>query len=182
MGRAIVFTRTKRRADRVCRHLVQAGLAATAIHGNKAQNARMRALDGFRSGRVRILVATDIAARGIDVPGISHVINFELPNDPESYVHRVGRTARAGAQGTALSLCDHGELPYLKSIERLMRTSIQVAEHPLAITVDAVKTRDSSPRAAARPGNRRRKRWRNRRPNGTPSAIPKSHRKSRALA
>ena len=182
MGRAIVFTRTKRRADRVCRHLVQAGLAATAIHGNKAQNARMRALDGFRSGRVRILVATDIAARGIDVPGISHVINFELPNDPESYVHRVGRTARAGAQGTALSLCDHGELPYLKSIERLMRTSIQVAEHPLAITVGAVKTRDLSPRAAARPGNRRRKRWRNRRPNGTPSAIPKSHRKSRALA
>lgn len=182
MSQAIVFTRTKRGADRVSRHLVQAGLAATAIHGNKAQNARVRALDGFRSGRVRILVATDIAARGIDVPGISHVINFELPNDPESYVHRVGRTARAGAQGTALSLCDHGELPYLKSIERLMRTSIQVAEHPLAITVDAVKTGDLSPRAAARPGNRRRKRWRNRRPNGTPSAIPKSHRKSRALA
>jgi ATP-dependent RNA helicase RhlE len=181
MGQAIVFTRTKRGADRVCRHLVQAGLAATAIHGNKAQNARVRALDGFRSGKVRILVATDIAARGIDVPGISHVINFELPNDPESYVHRVGRTARAGAQGIALSLCDHGERPYLKTIERLMRASIEVAEHPLAVGVDAATARDLSPHAIAHPGALRRKRSRNRRPNGMPHAITGSPRKSGAL-
>jgi ATP-dependent RNA helicase RhlE len=166
MGQTIVFTRTKRGADRVCRHLVQAGLAAIAIHGNKAQNARVRALDGFRSGKVRVLVATDIAARGIDVPGISHVVNFELPNEPESYVHRIGRTARAGAQGIALSLCDHAERPYLKAIERLMRTTIDVVEHPLALTRDAPTTRDVS-RPAARPSNGRRKRWRNRRSNGT---------------
>ena len=101
MDRVLVFTRTKRGADRVCRNLTQAGLAAVALHGNKAQNARVRALDAFRHGRVRILVATDIAARGIDVPNISHVINYELPNEPESYVHRIGRTARAGAEGAA---------------------------------------------------------------------------------
>jgi len=129
MGQAIVFTRTKRGADRVCRHLVQEGLSAVAIHGNKAQNARVRALDGFRSGKVRILVATDIAARGIDVPGISHVINFELPSEPESYVHRIGRTARAGAQGIALSLCDQSERPFLEAIERLMRADVEVVEH-----------------------------------------------------
>jgi ATP-dependent RNA helicase RhlE len=171
MGQAIVFTRTKRGADRVCRHLVQAGLAAVALHGNKAQNARVRALDGFRSGKVRILVATDIAARGIDVPGISHVINFELPNEPESYVHRIGRTARAGAQGIALSLCDHSERSYLKAIERLMRANVDVVEHPLAVTRDAPKTGNVSPRPAARPGNRRRKRFRGRRPNGAAIAA-----------
>jgi ATP-dependent RNA helicase RhlE len=129
MDRVLVFTRTKRGADRVCRNLVQAGFAATALHGNKAQNARVRALDDFRSGRVRILVATDIAARGIDVPNISHVVNYELPNEPESYVHRIGRTARAGAGGAALSLCDDAERPHLAAIERLMRSSIAVAEH-----------------------------------------------------
>ncbi|MDJ0514579.1 MAG: DEAD/DEAH box helicase [Methyloceanibacter sp.] len=181
MDRAIVFTRTKRGADRVCRHLVQAGLAANAIHGNKAQNARVRALDGFRKGKVRILVATDIAARGIDVPGVSHVINFELPNDPESYVHRVGRTGRAGAQGTALSLCDHNERSYLKTIERLMQESIEVAEHPLAMMADQVATRDSPSREATRQGNRRRKRTRNRRPHRTSPAATKSSRKSEAL-
>jgi len=167
VGQTIVFTRTKRGADRVCRHLVQAGLAAIAIHGNKAQNARVRALDAFRSGKVRVLVATDIAARGIDVPGISHVVNFELPNEPESYVHRIGRTARTGAQGIALSLCDHAERPYLKAIERLMRTRIDVVEHPLAVTRDAPTTGDVLPRPAARPSNARRKRSRNRQPNGT---------------
>ena len=99
MDRVLVFTRTKRGADRVCRNLTQAGIARGASHGNKAQNARVRALDAFRNGKVRILVATDIAARGIDVPNISHVINYELPNEPESYVHRIGRTARAGAEG-----------------------------------------------------------------------------------
>jgi ATP-dependent RNA helicase RhlE len=132
MNRVLVFTRTKRGADRVCRNLVQAGMSAVALHGNKAQNARVRALDSFRSGRVRILVATDIAARGIDVPNISHVINYELPNEPESYVHRIGRTARAGAGGAALSFCDHSERPYLQAIERLMHSTVTVGEHRLA--------------------------------------------------
>ncbi len=137
MDRVLVFTRTKRGADRVCRNLVQAGIAAVALHGNKAQNARVRALDAFRQGRVRVLVATDIAARGIDVPNISHVINYELPNEPESYVHRIGRTARAGAEGAALSFCDRDERPYLQAIERLMRSSVTVAEHRLAVSAPA---------------------------------------------
>lgn len=141
-----------------------------AIHGNKAQNARVRALDGFRSGKVRVLVATDIAARGIDVPDISHVINFELPNEPASYVHRIGRTARAGAQGIALSLCDHSERPYLNDIERLMRANVEVAEHPLALT-RAAPTRETSPRPAACPAKRRRRRPRNRRPNRASTAA-----------
>ncbi len=137
MDRVLVFTRTKRGADRVCRNLVQSGMDAVALHGNKAQNARVRALNDFRSGRVRILVATDIAARGIDVPDISHVVNYELPNEPESYVHRIGRTARAGAGGIALSFCDHGERPYLEAIERLMRSTVTVGEHRLAVPSSA---------------------------------------------
>ena len=128
MDRVLVFTRTKRGADRVCRQLAQAGVAADALHGNKAQNARVRALDAFRSGSIRVLVATDIAARGIDVPGISHVINYELPNEPECYVHRIGRTARAGAVGSALSFCDQSEQPYLRAIEFLMRRKVTVAD------------------------------------------------------
>ena len=135
MDRVLVFTRTKRGADRVCRNLVQAGIAAVALHGNKAQNARVRALNAFRSGHVRILVATDIAARGIDVPNISHVVNYDLPNEPESYVHRVGRTARAGAGGTALAFCDQNERPYLQAIERLMGSPVSVGEHPLAFSL-----------------------------------------------
>jgi ATP-dependent RNA helicase RhlE len=144
MERVLVFTRTKRGADRVCRNLMQAGIASVALHGNKAQNARVRALDAFRSGKVRILVATDIAARGIDVPNITHVINYELPNEPESYVHRIGRTARAGANGAALSFCDQTERPYLQAIERLMRSTVTVGEHRLAVT-------PSRPAAAHKP-------------------------------
>ena len=124
--RAIVFTRTKAGANRVARDLDAAGITADAIHGNKSQNARQNALMGFRNGKVRVLVATDIAARGIDVDGISHVINFELPNEPESYVHRIGRTARAGASGVALSFCDAAERTYLRDIERLTRKSLSV--------------------------------------------------------
>ena len=135
MDRVLVFTRTKRGADRVCRNLVQAGIAAVALHGNKAQNARVRALNAFRSGHVRILVATDIAARGIDVPNISHVVNYDLPNEPESYVHRVGRTARAGAGGAALAFCDQNERSYLQAIERLMGSPVSVGEHPLAFSL-----------------------------------------------
>src|SRR5271155_5498367 len=123
--RVLVFTRTKHGADRVVRHLSAAGIEAIAIHGNKSQPQRERALAGFRAGGSRVLVATDIAARGIDVEGVSHVINFELPNVPEDYVHRIGRTARAGAAGTAISLCSDDEKPYLRDIERLTRRSVR---------------------------------------------------------
>lgn len=125
---AIVFTRTKRGADRVADHLEAAGLAAGAIHGNKSQSQRVRTLDAFREGRLHILVATDIAARGIDVDGVSHVVNFELPNVPESYVHRIGRTARAGASGVAVSLVDGEEVKLLRAIEKLIGFRIDGGE------------------------------------------------------
>ncbi|AMN41818.1 DEAD/DEAH box helicase [Rhodoplanes sp. Z2-YC6860] len=124
IDRVLVFTRTKHGADKVVRGLEKDGIASDAIHGNKSQNQRTRALKDFRDGRIRTLVATDIAARGIDVEGVSHVINFDLPNVPESYVHRIGRTARAGADGVAISLCSHDELPYLRDIEKLIRMAI----------------------------------------------------------
>jgi len=122
--RALVFTRTKHRANRVAQQLSKQGIAADAIHSNKSQGARQRALAAFDGGRTRVLVATDIMARGIDVEDISHVINFELPNEPESYVHRIGRTARAGAAGTALSFCNAEEVAYLEDIEKLTRLSL----------------------------------------------------------
>ena len=121
VSRAIVFTRTKHGANRVAKKLVRSGIAAEAIHGNKSQNARQRALEAFKSGEAWVLVATDIAARGIDIDGISHVINFELPHEPESYVHRIGRTARAGASGVAWSLIDPSEMKRMRAIERLTR-------------------------------------------------------------
>ncbi len=126
LSRVIVFTRTKHRANRVAERLDRSGIGADAIHGNKSQGARQRALSAFRDGKVRVLVATDIAARGIDVPGVTHVINFEMPVDAESYVHRIGRTARAGADGAALSLCATEEAGLLKDIERLIGNSIPV--------------------------------------------------------
>ncbi len=116
----IVFSRTKHGANRIVRDLEKAGISAVAIHGNKSQGARTRALDAFRRGEISVLVATDIAARGLDVDGISHVINFDLPNVPETYVHRIGRTARAGASGVAWSFCDPDERPHLASIEMLI--------------------------------------------------------------
>jgi ATP-dependent RNA helicase RhlE len=121
--RALIFTRTKHGANRVADHLARAGIGADAIHGNKSQNAR--ALARFKAGQSRVLVATDIAARGIDIDDITHVINYELPNVPETYVHRIGRTARAGASGVALSFCDGEERAYLSDIERLIRRSIR---------------------------------------------------------
>ncbi|MEM7677853.1 MAG: DEAD/DEAH box helicase, partial [Myxococcota bacterium] len=124
--RAIVFTRTKHGADRLAKKLGRSSTEAVVIHGNKSQNARNRALDAFRSGKTRVLIATDVVARGIDVDQVSHVINFDLPNDPESYVHRIGRTGRAGATGTAVSLCDPSERDYLKSIEKLTKRAIPV--------------------------------------------------------
>ncbi len=126
LSRVLVFARTKHRANRVAKQLDKCGVAAEAIHGNKSQGARQRALQRFRAGDARVLVATDIAARGIDVEGVTHVINYELPNEPESYVHRIGRTARAGASGVALSFCDPAERGYLRDIERLIRRQLMV--------------------------------------------------------
>jgi ATP-dependent RNA helicase RhlE len=125
--RALVFTRTKRSANRVAEYLSDGDGRVDAIHGNKSQSARERALARFRTGRVRVLVATDLAARGIDVERISHVINFELPDDSESYVHRIGRTGRAGASGRALTLCEPRERGKLREIERLIRRPVPVA-------------------------------------------------------
>ncbi len=127
----LVFTRTKHGADRVVRHLDQVSIPAAAIHGNKSQGARERALGHFRSGKIRVLVATDIAARGIDVPHVSHVINYNLPSEPESYVHRIGRTARAGREGVAISFCDESELKLLKGIEKVINCELIVDKtHP----------------------------------------------------
>jgi ATP-dependent RNA helicase RhlE len=128
IDRALVFTRTKHGADKVVKSLVRAGIAAEAIHGNKSQGQRERVLAAFRKGEVRTLVATDIAARGIDVDGISHVVNYDLPNIPETYVHRIGRTARAGATGIAISLCDGEEVAFLRDIEKLIRMSIPLSD------------------------------------------------------
>jgi len=130
IDRALIFTRTKHGADRVVRFLEGAGIQAVAIHGNKSQAQRTTALQAFRHGHVKLLVATDIAARGIDVSGVSHVINFELPNVPEQYVHRIGRTARAGAEGIAISFVADDERPYLKAIERTAKVKLEIVPLP----------------------------------------------------
>jgi len=130
--RVLVFTRTKHGANRCAQQLDRAGIRAAAIHGNKSQGARQKALDGFKAGSVHVLVATDIAARGIDVDGITHVINLDIPNEPESYVHRIGRTGRAGAGGVAISFCDSEERTYLRSIERLTGKKLEVVGAPPA--------------------------------------------------
>lgn len=145
---ALVFTRTKHGADKVARVLSKAGIRAEAIHGNKTQNARQYALNNFKTRRSRVLVATDIAARGIDIDELTHVINFDLPNVPETYVHRIGRTGRAGADGTAFSFCDYEEKIYLKDIEKLIRKSIPVVkEHPFDVPLmyAALQAAPSSP-------------------------------------
>jgi ATP-dependent RNA helicase RhlE len=144
--RVLIFTRTKHMANRVAQHLERTGVQASAIHGNKSQSARQKALDSFKSGRLRALVATDIAARGIDVDGVTHVINFDLPNEPESYVHRIGRTARAGASGMAISFCDGEERAYLRDIEKTIRQSVLVDEdHPFHGMVPANAPGDGKP-------------------------------------
>ncbi|MGE0223603.1 MAG: DEAD/DEAH box helicase [Acetobacteraceae bacterium] len=162
--RVIVFTRTKHGANRVADALLAAGTRVNALHGNKSQSQRERALSEFRSGRARVLVATDIAARGIDVTGVSHVINYDLPMEPESYVHRIGRTARAGASGVAISFCDAAERSNLRAIERLTRTQIPVVggEPPA-----------EAPRQPNRPAKApaRRRRFRGGRPGGMKSAA-----------
>lgn len=131
---ALIFTRTKHGADKVSRDLLKAGVTAEAIHGNKSQNARQRALGNFKNAKTRVLVATDIAARGIDVDNLSHVINYEIPNIPETYVHRIGRTGRAGMSGTAISFCDPEERAYLKDIQKLIGKTIPVMDMPAAVT------------------------------------------------
>ena len=139
---ALVFTRTKHGADRVVRGLNKIGVTAQAIHGNKSQNARQTALNNFKSGVTRVLVATDIAARGIDIEELSHVININLPNIPETYVHRIGRTGRAGHSGIAISFCEKDEIPYLRDIEKLTKKTIPVVnEHPYPMlgTTEPVK-------------------------------------------
>ena len=125
---ALIFTRTKHGADKIVKDLVKAGIKTEAIHGNKSQNARQKALSNFKAGQLKALIATDIAARGIDIEELSHVINYELPNVPETYVHRIGRTGRAGSSGTALSFCDDEEMEFLKDIEKLISRSIPVVE------------------------------------------------------
>jgi len=133
MERTLIFTRTKHGADRVAKRLIKDRVPAAAIHGNKSQGARTRALDAFKNGNVRVLVASDIAARGIDIDSISHVVNFELPHEPETYVHRIGRTGRAGNSGQAISFCDSEEQPRLRNIQRLINKSIpEIKEHPFA--------------------------------------------------
>jgi len=128
LARVIVFTRTKRGADKVAEHLSASGIPADAMHGNKSQNARQRILDRFKGGQARVLVATDLAARGIHVTGITHVINYELPNEPESYVHRIGRTARAGASGVAYAFCDPTERTFLRDIQKLTGVVMNVSK------------------------------------------------------
>ncbi|HKI43738.1 MAG TPA: DEAD/DEAH box helicase [Balneolales bacterium] len=167
----LVFSRTKHGADKIVRMLGKAGIEANAIHGNKSQNARQRALGHFKNGRTNVLVATDIAARGIDVEELSHVINYDLPNVPETYVHRIGRTGRAGASGTALSFCDTEEKAYLRDIQKLIDQKIPVvADHPfqndggadqLAAAANTQKSRSFSSRNGN--GNRNRNRHNRRR-------------------
>jgi len=174
--RALVFTRTKRGADRVAKILDETGVASGAIHGNKSQGHRQRTLGDFKAGRTRVLVATDIAARGIDVDGVTHVINFELPEVPETYVHRIGRTARAGAEGVAISLCDNGERHLLRAIEKTTRQQIPTEDRRDQTTRNAPETEgvEAAPgrRAAPRP----------RRPHAKPQgkAAPRTNAEGRA--
>jgi ATP-dependent RNA helicase RhlE len=156
MQRVLVFTRTKHGADKVVRNLARAGIEAAAIHGNKAQAQRERALAAFKNGAVRVLVATDIAARGIHVESVTHVVNFDLPHVPESYVHRIGRTARAGAAGIAISFCNGEERALLKAIEKLTRVQVSVAALPAGMTAAAEGIAERKPgrRPERRPDGR----------------------------
>jgi ATP-dependent RNA helicase RhlE len=162
IDRMLVFTRTKHGADKVCKVLIKNGISSEAIHGNKAQNARQRALTNFKAGTTRVLVATDIAARGIDVDDLACVLNYELPNVPETYVHRIGRTGRAGASGTAIAFCDTEEKPLLRDIEKLIRKSIPVRQHQFTQTTEAQPQASQTdnnnqrrPQASQNAGNRK---------------------------
>ncbi|HNT29223.1 MAG TPA: helicase-related protein, partial [bacterium] len=176
---ALVFTRTKHGADRVVKDLQRAGINAQAIHGNKSQNARQRALGDFKSGHTRVLVATDIAARGIDIDELSHVINFDIPEVPETYVHRIGRTGRAGLSGIALTFCDADERAYLRDIQKLIGRALPaVEEHPFRSTVPLtnMEPRREERRPERRPEKRNEReprRERQQRPRHEPKKEPK---------
>ncbi len=157
LARVMVFTRTKHGANRLSMQLGKDGVVVEVIHGNKSQPARQSALQNFRSGRARVLVATDVAARGIDVDGVTHVINFELPNVPESYVHRIGRTARAGASGIAVSFCDASEAAFLRDIERLTGMALRVAGGQAPRSQASAARGPGAPKTNWR--NRSRRRW-----------------------
>jgi ATP-dependent RNA helicase RhlE len=158
VSRALVFARTKRHADNLVRQLLKNGIPADAIHSNKSQNTRQKALAAFDRGRIKVLVGTDIVSRGIDVDGISHVINYELPEDPESYVHRIGRTARAGTTGVALSFCNANEVSLLRSIEKLTKNTLtRFDDHPFHSSLIA-SFHERSVKASASPGRTKRNR------------------------
>jgi ATP-dependent RNA helicase RhlE len=186
MDRVLIFTRTKHGADRVVKLLAGNAIPANAIHGNKSQPQRERALAEFKAGKVKILIATDIAARGIDVSGVSHVVNFELPNVPEQYVHRIGRTARAGAAGVAIAYCAEDERAYLKGIEKVTKQKIEVVPLPENFIGEAnrIKASRTGPafveRAERAPEDRNRvSRPRSRKPNFGSAGVPKTNRARR---
>lgn len=156
IDRVLVFMQMKHACDKLARKLQSEGITAEAIHGNKSQNARQRALENFKLGQTRVLIATDIAARGIDIDDLAYVLNYELPNIPETYVHRIGRTGRAGASGKALSFCDHEERAYLKAIEKVTRQTIPVAGNTLSAVPEAVPEKPKPSKGRwARPGESR---------------------------
>ncbi|MCP5087460.1 MAG: DEAD/DEAH box helicase [Rhodobacteraceae bacterium] len=160
--RVIVFTRTKRGADKVARKLVAEGIGADAIHGNKSQGQRQRALDGFRKGNKLVLIATDVAARGIDIPDVGLVVNYDLPNVPEAYVHRIGRTARAGASGLAVTFCSPDEQKLLRAIEKLIKTSIPALDAdgtPMPVQQQRFTEKTGDRRAPRRSGKPSQRRW-----------------------
>ncbi len=168
MSRTLVFTRTKRGADRVARYLEDAGVGVASIHGNKSQSQREKALEAFRNARIRALVATDIAARGIDVDDVTHVVNYELPDVPESYVHRIGRTARAGRAGVAISFCDHEERTQLRDIERLTRQTIASEDRRNDAKLQGDKPKSQQAGRAEGDGDRRNQSRHSGRRNGKP--------------
>jgi ATP-dependent RNA helicase RhlE len=192
MDRVLIFTRTKHGADRVVKLLAGNGIASNAIHGNKSQPQRERALGEFKAGKVKVLIATDIAARGIDVSGVSHVINFELPNVAEQYVHRIGRTARAGAAGVAIAYCADDEKAYLKGIERLTKQKIEVVPLPENFIAEANRIKATRVAAPAPTGGQRHdrggedrnrvKRPKSRKPSFGAAGAPKTNRSRRRAA
>jgi len=187
MERVLIFSRTKHGADRIVKQLAQSRIAANAIHGNKSQPQRERALAEFKHGKVKILIATDIAARGIDVSGVSHVINFDLPNVSEQYVHRIGRTARAGAAGIAIAFCADDERAYVKGIERLTRQRLEVVPLPENFVAEANRIKaeraaspiPDRPERAERPDRNRVRRPTSRRPNFGSAGAPRTNRAKR---
>lgn len=190
--RAVIFTRTKHGADKLTKRLSMDGTTATAIHGNKPQRQRQRALESFRSGNSRVLVATDVAARGLDVDGITHVFNFDIPNEAETYVHRIGRTGRAGATGFAVSLCDREERGYLKAIERLTNNRIPLLDMASGPALPRAERTEHSERAEpvrqdeireerpSRPHTEGRTERTEERPKRTRTGGSKGHRKGQA--